>query len=131
MNELSSLLGFRIDTPEATVAALRGAGLQPGRRALLWTNVSSRVLDVQLIETPDDALSPAHARECLTGALRGAAVGCVLVCHTAASAAEPEFLDRHVKAQIQQALRVIDVRLIDHLIFNAGKHYSTAWHGDL
>jgi len=128
--DISTLIGLRISTPAAVAAALRQTRIEPGHRLLVWTNDVDRVIGVQLMETVDDALAPAHARECLRGALSNKAVGCMLV-RFSANSTEPDFFDEHVKEQIRHALRVINVRLIDHLIFNAATHHSVAQLGEL
>lgn len=70
-----------------------------------------------------------HPREVVKQALRCNAVAVLLAHNHPSGAVEPSAADRAVTARLKQALVMMDVRLLDHVVVAGGKAVSLATRG--
>ncbi len=75
--------------------------------------------------------APASPREVLKLAISTNANGIILVHNHPSGDSEPSSDDRRVTAQIRDAARLLDLKLLDHVIIGDGTFYSFADQGDL
>ena len=72
-----------------------------------------------------------HPREVVKAALGHNAAAVLLAHNHPSGECEPSAADRAVTARLKQALALVDVRLLDHIIVAGGKTRSMARHGDM
>ena len=122
--------GTQICSPEATQEYLRLhlAHLEHEVFAVLWLDTRHRVLAFEeLFRGTIDGAS-VHPRELVKSALQHNAAACI-ICHNHPSGmADPSNADRQITQRIKDALALIDVRTLDHVIV-AEYSYSFAEHG--
>lgn len=70
-----------------------------------------------------------HPREVVRACLRHNACAVILAHNHPSGVAEPSAADRSITLELQQALRLIDVRVLDHLVIGAGEPVSMAARG--
>lgn len=70
-----------------------------------------------------------HPREVVRRALAHNAAAVILSHNHPSGIAEPSQADRHITARLRDALDLVDVRLLDHLIVGDGECCSLAQHG--
>ena len=70
-----------------------------------------------------------HPREVLKRALRCNAAAVILAHNHPSGTVEPSAADRAVTARLKQALALIDVRLLDHIVVGGGDGLSMAGRG--
>jgi DNA repair protein RadC len=70
--------------------------------------------------------SAVYPREIAKAALLKNASAVMLVHNHPSGKVDPSSADRQITGRINDALRLFDIRVIDHLIVGAGKHYSFA-----
>jgi DNA repair protein RadC len=73
--------------------------------------------------------SSVYPREVVKECLWRGAVSVILAHNHPSGFAKPSAADEAVTEALQQALALIDVRVLDHLIIARGRHYSFAEHG--
>ena len=72
-----------------------------------------------------------HPREVVKSALRSNAAAVILAHNHPSGVTEPSAADRAVTARLKQALALVDVRLLDHIIVGGGQSLSMAGRGML
>lgn len=70
-----------------------------------------------------------HAREIVKGALRHNAAAVILAHNHPSGCTDPSHADRTITQRLIQALGLVDVRVLDHLIAGRGDILSFAEHG--
>jgi DNA repair protein RadC len=69
-----------------------------------------------------------HPREVVKAVIRHGAAACILFHNHPTGVAEPSRADEHITRRLTEALALVDVRVLDHLIVGA-QIYSFAEHG--
>lgn len=97
--------------------------------ACLFLDTQHRVIEFrELFRGTIDGAS-VHPREVVKSAL-GCNAAAVIFAHNHPSGiAEPSEADRHITRQLRQALALVDIRVLDHVIVGDGAGYSFADHG--
>lgn len=70
-----------------------------------------------------------HPREVVKASLAHNAAAVMFAHNHPSGMAEPSEADKHITARLKQALSLIEVRVLDHLIVAGGQSYSFAEHG--
>lgn len=70
-----------------------------------------------------------HAREVVRAALEHNAAACILAHNHPSGVSEPSAADRNITRQLRDALQLIGVRVLDHLVIGAGEPTSMAARG--
>ena len=98
---------------------------------LLLTNNQSDLLATKLLSSGTVDQVGIYIREISELALRYKATG-VILCHNHPSGnVSPSVDDIGLTRSIYTALRMINIRLLDHIIISGKKHYSMKFNGDL
>ena len=97
--------------------------------AALWLDNQHRVLKYQELFFGTINSSEVHPRVVVEQALKNRAAA-VIVCHNHPSGiAEPSQADRKITSRLTEALALVDVRLLDHMVIGDGKPVSFAERG--
>ena len=67
-----------------------------------------------------------HPREVVKRVLKHNAAAVILAHNHPSGVAEPSAADRHLTSRLSEALKLIDVRVLDHLVIGDGTPYSFA-----
>lgn len=70
-----------------------------------------------------------HPREVVRAALRHNAAACIISHKHPSGVAEPSAADRAITRRLQEALNLIEVRILDHIVVSAGGSVSFAARG--
>lgn len=96
---------------------------------VLWLDNRHRILDCQKLFTGTVDGASVHPREVVRAALAINASAAVLAHNHPSGVAEPSSADRSITQELIAALRLIDVRVLDHLVIGAGSVVSMAERG--
>ena len=111
--------------------AMRLRGYQREVFALLLLDNQHRLLDcVELFQGTVDGAS-VHPREVVKLALQRNAVAVIAAHNHPSGVAEPSRADIAITRRLQDALQLVDIRLLDHLIVAAGQVISLAERGEM
>ena len=122
--------GVAIISPADTVEflRLRLGPLEHEIFAVLWLDNKHRVLAFEEMFRGTIDSASVHPREIVKSALRHNAAACIL-CHNHPSGdSKPSQADQNITARVREALNVIEVRTLDHVVVGE-KPYSFAEHG--
>ena len=72
-----------------------------------------------------------HPRTVVKQALAENAAALILAHNHPSGIADPSQADHQITRRLKEALQLIDVRILDHIIIGDGAHYSFAQHGEL
>lgn len=72
-----------------------------------------------------------YPREVVKAALSHNAAALIVAHNHPSGIAEPSQADNHITRELQSALQLVDVRLLDHFIIGNGHYYSFAEHGKI
>jgi DNA repair protein RadC len=70
-----------------------------------------------------------HPREVVKRALKHNAAALILAHNHPSGVAEPSQADRHITAHLKQALSLVDIRVLDHIVIGEGEPVSLAERG--
>lgn len=115
-----------IESPKAAreLVALRLAPHQREVFSILWLDNRHRVIAFEeLFFGTIDGCS-VHAREVVRQAIHHNAAACILAHNHPSGVAEPSHADRSITSKLREALNLIDVRLLDHLVVG-GSHITS------
>lgn len=96
---------------------------------VLWLDNRHRILDCQKLFTGTVDGASVHPREVVRAALAINASAVVLAHNHPSGVAEPSGADRSITQELIAALRLVDVRVLDHLVIGAGEVVSMAARG--
>ena len=119
------------DSPQRVkdFVALRLGGLPHEVFAVLWLDAQHRLIDMQELFRGSLAQTSVYPREVLRQAL-GLNAGAAILAHNHPSGiAEPSRADEALTQSLVGALRLIEVRVLDHLVVGAGSVVSFAERG--
>lgn len=105
---------------------LKLAGLEHEVFALLLLDTQHRVLGFEEVFRGTIDGCAVHPREVLKLALARNAAAVILVHNHPSGVSEPSSSDRRITEQLQSALALIDIRVVDHLVVGAGEIVSFA-----
>ncbi len=115
-----------VDTME--FLRLRLGPLEHELFAVLWLDNKHRVLAFEELFRGTIDSASVYPREIVKSAIRHNAAACILCHNHPSGVADPSQADQTITAQIKEALNVIEVRTLDHVVVG-DKPYSFAEHG--
>ncbi|WP_029889033.1 RadC family protein [Polycyclovorans algicola] len=121
-------VGTAIDSPEAIAEYLQ-AQLRDAEHeifALVMLDSRHRVLAFEPISHGTINAATVHPREVVKRVLKHNAAAVILAHNHPSGVAEPSPSDRQLTARLSDALKLIDVRVLDHLVIGDGPPYSFA-----
>lgn len=95
----------------------------------VWLDTRHRVIAVEQMSMGTIDGSTVHMREVLRAALRHNAAAVIVAHNHPSGIAEPSRADRDITNRLRDALALVDVRLLDHLVVGAGAPVSFAERG--
>ena len=121
----------QISSPADTRAylRLRFAGLEHEVFAILFLDNRHRVIEYEeLFRGTIDGAS-VHPREVVKAALAHNAAAVILAHNHPSGVAEPSQADLHLTRRLREALGLVDIRVLDHLVIGDGETVSFAERG--
>lgn len=96
---------------------------------VMWLDNRHRILDCQKLFTGTIDGASIHLRETVRAALNINAAACILSHNHPSGVAEPSAADRAITKELMEALRLVGVRVLDHIVVSAGEAVSMAGRG--
>jgi DNA repair protein RadC len=96
---------------------------------ILWLDNRHRILDCQKLFTGTVDGASVHPREVVRAALAINACAAILAHNHPSGVAEPSAADRAITRELTEALRLVGVRVLDHIVVGAGSCVSMAGRG--
>ncbi len=97
--------------------------------ACLFLDNRHRVINFREISHGTINGATIHPRTVLKQALSENAAAVILSHNHPSGISEPSQADRHLTKRLNEALALIDVKVLDHIIIGDGEHYSFSEHG--
>lgn len=122
--------GVMITSPAQTLEflRLRLSHLEHEVFAVLWLDNKNRVLAFEELFRGTINSASVHPREIVKSAMKHNAAACIL-CHNHPSGdSDPSSADQNITLRIREALNVVEVRTLDHVIVGE-RPYSFVEHG--
>ncbi len=121
----------KASTPRRTIDSLRRylAPLEREVFAVLWLDARHGVIEFDVISTGTVDSAQVPVREVAKKALERNAVACVLTHNHPSGDSSPSPADEHITRVLQEALSLVEVRVLDHFVVGRDKAYSFAEHG--
>ena len=108
---------------------LQMAGLEREVFMVFYLDNQHRLLERETVFLGTINQTEVHAREIVKGALRHNAAAVILAHNHPSGCTDPSHADRTITQRLIQALGLVDVRVLDHLIAGRGDILSFAEHG--
>ena len=108
---------------------LQMAGLEREVFMVLYLDNQHRLLESETVFFGTINQTEVHAREIVKGALRHNAAAVILAHNHPSGCTDPSHADRTITQRLIQALGLVDVRVLDHLIAGRGDILSFAEQG--
>lgn len=108
---------------------LQMAGLEREVFMVFYLDNQHRLLESETVFLGTINQTEVHAREIVKGALRHNAAAVILAHNHPSGCTDPSHADRTITQRLIQALGLVDVRVLDHLIAGRGDILSFAEHG--
>jgi len=96
---------------------------------ILWLDNRHRILTCQKLFTGTIDGASVHLRETVRAALTVNAAACILSHNHPSGVAEPSAADRAITKELVEALKLVGVRVLDHIVVSAGECVSMAGRG--
>jgi DNA repair protein RadC len=96
---------------------------------VMWLDNRHRILDCQKLFTGTIDGASIHLRETVRAALTVNAAACILAHNHPSGVAEPSQADRAITKELMEALKMVGVRVLDHIVVGAGSCVSMASRG--
>lgn len=96
---------------------------------VLWLDNRHRILDCQKLFTGTVDGASVHPREVVRAALAINACAVILAHNHPSGVTEPSAADRAITRELTEALRLVGVRVLDHIVVGAGGCVSMAGRG--
>lgn len=98
---------------------------------ILWLDVKNRIIKREILFTGTLASCSVYPREVLKAGLALNASGCILFDNHPSGEPTPSEADRLLTRRISDALGLVDMRVVDHIVVTAERAHSFAEHGEL
>ena len=96
---------------------------------IVWLDNRHRILDCQKLFTGTVDGASVHPREVVRAALNCNACAAILAHNHPSGVAEPSAADRAITKELRDALQLVGVRILDHIVVSAGECVSMAARG--
>lgn len=123
--------GVLMDSPEVVRdwIRLRVGGKPHEEFGCIWLNAAHEVIEAGEMFRGTLMQTGVYPREVVKEALRINAAACILYHNHPSGAAEPSFADEMLTRTLKEALAMVDVRVLDHMVVTAEKITSFAERG--
>jgi len=123
--------GTRIGSPDDTLVVLREyfAGKERESMVAIWLDNRHRVMDTETIAVGTVDGASVYPREVVKSGLRLNAAAIIIAHNHPSGVAEPSQADKQITRRLQDALALVDVRLLDHFVLGSSEHTSFAERG--
>lgn len=120
-----------LSSPKAVKDYLRHSlGNKPHEAfAVLFLDVKNRLIASEELFRGTLTRTSVHAREVVKSALAHNAAGVILAHNHPSGNCEPSAADQTLTKLLKEALELVDVRVLDHIVVSAQESYSFAEHG--
>jgi DNA repair protein RadC len=98
---------------------------------ILWLDGKNRIIKREILFTGTLNTCAVYPREVVKAGLLMNATGCILFHNHPSGEPDPSEADRVLTRSIDQALKLVDMRVLDHIVVTAERAYSFAEHGDI
>jgi DNA repair protein RadC len=121
----------RISNPEdsSNFLRMRLGALLHEEFHILWLDNRHQILDCQKLFTGTVDGASVHPREVVRAALNVNACAAILAHNHPSGVPEPSAADRAITKELRDALHLIGVRILDHIVVGAGSCVSMAGRG--
>jgi DNA repair protein RadC len=113
----------------ASYLKLKTASLEHEVFNVMFLDVKNRVITTEEMFRGTLTSTSVYPREVVKKAMHHNANGVVISHNHPSGEPEPSDADMHVTDHLQQALALVGVRVLDHIIVAGDRHYSFAEHG--
>jgi DNA repair protein RadC len=96
---------------------------------ILWLDNRHQILDCQKLFTGTVDGASVHPREVVRAALNVNACAAILAHNHPSGVPEPSAADRAITKELRDALQLVGVRILDHIVVGAGSCVSMAGRG--
>ena len=128
-NKLERLGSIGNPTDSANFLRMRLGALLHEEFHIVWLDNRHRIIDCQKLFTGTIDGASVHPREVVRAALNCNACAAILAHNHPSGLAEPSTADRAITSELRDALRLVGVRILDHIVVSAGECVSTAARG--
>lgn len=127
------ILGIKLESPECVTRYLKiRLGAQEHESfVVMFLDVKNRLIAVDDMFRGTLTFTSVYPREVVKAALARNAAGVILAHNHPSGESDPSDADLHLTRTIVQALALVDVRVLDHIIVAGQQHYSFAEHGHI
>jgi DNA repair protein RadC len=124
-------VGRRLRSPGETrdYLTMTMAGLEHEVFVLILLNSHHQILSIEELFRGTIAGASVHPREVVKSALRANAAAALCAHNHPSGCPTPSTADEHITQSLRDALALIEVRLLDHLVIANDQIYSFAEHG--
>lgn len=116
-------------TSATSFLRMRLAGLGHEEFHVMWLDTRHNILAVDMLSRGSLDGAEVHPREVVRAALRHNAAACIISHNHPSGVAEPSAADRAITTRLKDALSLIEVRILDHIVVSAGGSVSFASRG--
>jgi len=116
-------------TTAASFFRARLAGLGHEEFHAMWLDARYNILHVELLARGSLTGAQVHPRELVRSALRYNAAACILAHNHPSGVSEPSQADLSITRRLREALDLVEVRILDHLVVSAAGSVSFAARG--
>lgn len=123
--------GMMMDSPEVVRdwLRLRVGGKPHEEFGVIWLNARHEVVEADEMFRGTLTQTSVYPREVVKEALRINAAACILYHNHPSGAAEPSIADEMLTRTLKEALAMVDVRVLDHMVVTAETITSFAERG--
>ena len=129
--EAAVTYGTALESPlqVADYLKLRVAGLQYEVFGVVWVNSQHAVIEAQELFRGTLASTSVYPREVVKAGLAVNAAAAILYHNHPSGVANPSRADEYLTTTLKQALNLVDIRVLDHLVLAGSRHTSFAERG--
>ena len=98
---------------------------------VLYIDNSNKILGYQLLSIGGITATIVDIRILMQGALLTRSVGFILIHNHPSGKLKPSIMDKNLTQKVKEAGKVLDIKLLDHLIITEQSYYSFADEGEL
>lgn len=98
---------------------------------VLYVDNSNKIVGYQLLSVGGITSTLMDIRILMQGALLTSSVGLVLIHNHPSGKLKPSVMDKNLTQKVKEAGKVLDIKLLDHLIITEQSYYSFADEGEL
>ena len=99
--------------------------------SVLWLNSQTQLIECERLSLGTINQASVYPREVVKSAMRRNAAACVFAHNHPSGACYPSTADLQLTRFLRDALNLVDVRVLDHVIVANASTYSFAEHGDM